>query len=81
MVNWSPTFVIDANILIDIHYGNLTKSLFSMSFNLVTTDLVASELESPNYKHLKDFGLRSIELSSAQIEQLLHYLRHIEDSR
>jgi predicted nucleic acid-binding protein len=63
--------VIDANILIDIHYGNLTKSLFSMSFNLVTTDLVASELESPDYEYLKGLGLRVVELSRDQVGQLL----------
>jgi len=63
--------VIDANVLIDIHHANLTRSLFSMSFSLVTTDLIASELEVPNYEYLMDPGLRSIELSSDQIERLL----------
>lgn len=71
MANQSSILVVDANILIDIHHGNLTRSLFSMSFSLVTTDLIASELETPNYEHLMELGLRSIELSSDQIEQLV----------
>lgn len=71
MAKRSSILVVDANILIDIHHGNLTRSLFSMSFSLVTTDLIASELEVPNYEHLTDLGLRFIELSSDQIERLL----------
>ena len=71
MANQSSMLVVDANILIDIHHGDLTRSLFSMSFSLVTTDLIASELEVPNYEYLMDLGLRSIELSSDQIELLL----------
>lgn len=71
MAKQSSTLVLDANILIDIHHGNLTTSLFRMPFSLVTTDLIASELEVPNYEYLAELGLRSIELSSDQIEQLL----------
>jgi len=41
-----------------------------MSFTLVTTDLIVSELEIPNYEYLMDLGLRSIELSGDQIERL-----------
>lgn len=71
MAKQSSMLVIDANILIDIHHGNLTISLFRMPFSLVTTDLIASELEVPSYEYLAELGLRSIELSSDQIEQLL----------
>lgn len=71
MVNRSSMLVVDANILIDIHHGNLISSLFSIPFTLVTTDLIVSELEIPNYEYLMDLGLRSIELSSDQTEQLL----------
>ncbi len=71
MAKQSSMLVLDANILIDIHHGNLTTSLFRMPFSLVTTDLIASELEIPNHEYLAELGLRSIELSSDQIEQLL----------
>jgi predicted nucleic acid-binding protein len=71
MANQSSMLVVDANILIDIHHGNLTRPLFSMSFTLVTTDLIVSELEIPNSEYLMGLGLRSIELSSDQVERLL----------
>jgi hypothetical protein len=52
-------YVVDANILIDLHVGKMLSVLFRTPAHFVAPDLVVVELEEPNGQELMRAGLQS----------------------
>jgi len=67
MVTYPLLCVVDANILIDLHAGDLLYEFFLLSLQLVAPDVIIAELQEPNGNDLVECGLQSKELSGAQV--------------
>ncbi len=52
-------YVVDANVLIDLHVGEVLDALFRTPDGFVAPDLVVVELEEPNGQELMRAGLQS----------------------
>jgi hypothetical protein len=66
-----PVYVLDANILIDLHVGGLIEDLFRLPFRLVTPDVIVAELWEPDGETLMKYGLEKEELSSAEVQKIV----------
>jgi len=61
--------VIDTNILIDLHRGNLLVWLFALPYVFAAPDGVLDELQEPDRERLQQMGLQRIALSTEQLVQ------------
>ena len=59
MARFRSEYVVDANVLIDLHDGKVLEGLFRMSSGFVAPDLVVVELEEPDGQGLVRTGLQS----------------------
>ena len=67
----SPSlWVVDANILIDLHVGDLLPELFRLPLALVAPDVIIEELQEPDGEQLERRGLHSRELSGQQVMEV-----------
>jgi len=71
MTGSPPTYIVDANILIDLHVGDLLTVFFRLPFRLVAPDVVIAELEEPNGEMLVARGLERGALSGEQVLQVV----------
>lgn len=65
-----PLYVVDANVLIDLHIGELLEEFFRLPFQLLAPDVIITELQDPDGKKLLEYGLQSRELSGEQVMEV-----------
>lgn len=65
-----PLYVVDANVLIDLHIGQLLEEFFRLPFQLLAPDVIIAELQDPDGKKLLGYGLQSRELSGEQVMEV-----------
>ena len=71
--------VIDANILIDLHNGEILSQLFDLGLVVSTPDAVLDEMLEPDRNTLLNMGLQQISLSPEQLVETLKM--RADDSR
>jgi|GEM_PF-4136797 len=65
----SNQFVLDANIIFDLHEVGILGHIFRLGFGFVTTNLIEKELKSVNLVMLKGFGLKVVSISGTQVAE------------
>lgn len=64
-------FVVDSNIMIDLHIGGLLKEAFLLPYDLVAPDVIVHEAKrDPKGDELKRLGLIEKELSGVHIQEV-----------
>jgi predicted nucleic acid-binding protein len=66
-VDSRPRGVVDTNVLIDFHRGDLLEALFALPFTFLVPDVIVAELEVPNGQQLLAWGLESLSLTGEQV--------------
>jgi len=74
MSDSSRVCVVDANILIDLHAGELLREFFRLPLRPMVPDVVLAELDIPDRKSLLSYGLEEVELSPAQVQMVVTLL-------
>jgi len=69
-MDFPSLWVVDANILIDLHVGDLLPELFRLPLALVAPDVIIEELQEPDGEQLERRGLHSGELSGQQVMEV-----------
>ena len=64
------TLVSDTNIFIDMHVGNLTRSMFRLNEDFVTPDVLYQQELEEHHPELPRLGLRIEQLNSAGIVEV-----------
>jgi len=70
MVSIPQSWVVDANVLIDLYLSELLRELFNLSLELVAPDVVIAELLQPDAEEVLAYGLRQAEFSGQQVEEV-----------
>lgn len=60
-------WVIDSNVLIDLHHEKLLRVVLSLPVNCLSVDVALAELERPSRDHLLELGMVECELSGEQV--------------
>lgn len=68
MMKW--LLISDANIIIDLEKGQITKKIFQIPYRVAVVDTLYEEELINDHKHLIDLGLLSLELSGRSINYL-----------
>ena len=71
MTDSPSAYVLDANILIDLHAGGLSREVFRLPFRLVAPDVIVAELEDPDGQMLLEYGLQAGELSADYVQRVV----------
>ena len=61
--------VVDANVIIDLHYGGILKDITNLPFDFVTPDIVLAEHSYPTPDEVLRAGVRVEELSGKLVQQ------------
>lgn len=64
-------FIIDTNVLIDLHRGEILKQFFSLPHIFSAPDVIIDELEDPDGGVLMGYGLQRGELSGERVQEVL----------
>ena len=60
-------FIIDTNVLIDLHRGEILRQFFTLPYSFSAPDVIIDELEDPDGSLLLDYGLQRGELSGERV--------------
>ena len=72
-----PLYIVDTNILIDLHVGGLLQELFRLPLRLAAPDVIIAELLEPDGDTLVEHGLESMELAGDRVLEVASLLaRH-----
>ncbi len=63
------SFVVDANIFIDLRTGDVLEDFFRLPHAIVTPDIICTELLVPPCDHLLALGLRTVSLPGDQMQE------------
>jgi len=66
-----PTFVVDTNVLIDLHVGGLIHAFFALPYVFVAPDVIVAELQAPAGQELVEHGLREETLPGEQVAEVV----------
>ncbi len=66
-----PVWVVDANIVIDLHRGDVIEHVFRLGVRLVVPDVIIDELLEPDGAALESLGLKNFGLSSQQVQEVV----------
>jgi predicted nucleic acid-binding protein len=66
-VDSRPRCVVDTNVLIDFHWGDLLEALLALPFIFLVPDVIVAELAAPNGQQLLAWGLESVSLTGEQV--------------
>lgn len=72
--------IIDTNVLIDLHRGEILRQFFALPYSFSAPDVIIEELEDPDGSLLLDYGLQRGELSGErvlEVYELSGYHRNI----
>lgn len=67
----NPSYVLDTNTIIDLHFGNLLPRVFQLPCNFFVTDIFEDELIHPPFNSLLEMGLLTESLTSEEISEIL----------
>lgn len=70
--------VIDLNVIIDLHYGDILEKLFESTFEVETTDLVLSKLTNPEADEVVKRGLQ---VTTLEEKVMLETIRLVDANR
>lgn len=73
-------FIIDTNVLIDLHRGEILRQFFALPYRFSAPDVIIDELEDPDGGLLMGYGLQRGELSGErvlEVYELSGYHRNI----
>ncbi|MFZ1040728.1 MAG: hypothetical protein WCA79_06415 [Anaerolineales bacterium] len=59
--------ILDTNVLIDLHRGNVLNLFFRLPYRFVSPDVIIAELQEPSGESLISLGLQSGELSGERV--------------
>jgi hypothetical protein len=65
-----PACVVDSSVLIDLHVGELLRSVFRLPLFLMASDVLIAELQEPGGDLLVDYGLTRVELSGGDVQKV-----------
>jgi rRNA-processing protein FCF1 len=63
--------VVDSNVIIDCHVGQVMRAVFSLPLSLMATEFLIAELDEPDGHELKRYGLVAYHLSEANIKEIM----------
>jgi len=63
--------VTDTNIWIDLQNGGILEDFFRLPYQFITPDFAIGELLSPDWNLLQTLGLKTLELKSERISELI----------
>lgn len=75
-----PTYITDANIWIDLHFGDLIEAALSLPFRFLVPDVALEELIVPEGKRLLALGLEIYAFAPNQVKKVLQ-LREAQQYR
>jgi hypothetical protein len=67
-------YVTDANVLIDLHWGQVLELLVSMPDEFAVADVTVAETEEPSAKQIEQAGLRQESLPGAGVNAAVELL-------
>ena len=73
-------YIIDTNVLIDLHRGQILRQFFALPYYFISSDVIIDELLDPDGGELMRMGLMRGELSGdrvLEVEKLSGYHRNI----
>ncbi len=73
MMTSRSRLIIDTNVLIDLHRGDILKVLFALPYVFIAPDVIIAELHEPSGNLLLSIGLQSAELSGQQVLQVMSF--------
>jgi len=68
-----PLLVSDANVLIDLEEGKITKELFALPYHILIPDVLFEEELKQRHSHLLDFGLEKKSLQSDYVSKVFEF--------
>lgn len=80
MMDSRSLFIIDTNVLIDLHRGEILRQFFTLPYTFSAPDVIIEELEDPDGSVLMGYGLQKGELSGErvlEVYELSGYHRNI----
>lgn len=69
-------FIIDTNVLIDLHRGEILRQFFALPYSFSAPDVIIDELEDPDGSLLLDYGLQRGELSGERVLEVYKLSGH-----
>lgn len=69
-------FIIDTNVLIDLHRGEILGQFFSLPHRFIAPDVIIEELEDPDGGLLIGYGLQQGELSGDGVMEVMALAAH-----
>ena len=76
MMTSRSRLIIDTNVLIDLHHGNVLDGLFRLPYLFVAPDVIIAELQEPDGSDLMRMGLKSGELSGERVLEVEQLFQH-----
>jgi len=67
MPDSQPWCVVDTNVLIDFHRGELLEALLALPFTFLVPDVIVAELVTPDGLQLLAWGLERVSLTGEQV--------------
>jgi hypothetical protein len=65
-----PSYVLDTNTIIDLHFGKLLDKVFRLPCTFLITDLLREELLNPPFDVLAEMGLLVDSLTSEEVGEI-----------
>jgi predicted nucleic acid-binding protein len=63
--------VVDTNVLIDLHWGDVLNEFFALPYEFFSPDVIISEeLKSPDGEELLNLGLQSYEMDAEGVQEV-----------
>jgi hypothetical protein len=69
-----PSYVVDTNTLIDLHFCNLLPRIFTLPCTFIITDFLRHEIRFPPFDELSRMGLIVEPLTSAEVAEISELL-------
>jgi predicted nucleic acid-binding protein len=67
MPDSQPRCVVDTNIIIDFHRGDLLEAFFALPLTFLVPDVIVAEMVTPDGQQLLAWGLESVSLTGEQV--------------
>lgn len=75
-------FISDANILIDMHDGNLIEAMFKLSYRFATPDIIYVEELEERHSYLTTLGLEVHTMDANLVDKVESYaIQYVKPSR
>ena len=69
-----PSYVVDTNTLIDLHFGKRLSDIFTLPCTFIITDFIRREIKFPPFDELSRLGLIVESLNSDEVAELYELL-------